>query len=85
MKNTMADLAQLLLQAAEKGAADLGEPARLALLQASVKLMETLENTVERMFRLCFVSAVAEPNGREHVKLTRISRPSMSPYLFASP
>lgn len=52
----MADLANQLLQAVEKGAADLGEPARLALLQASMKLTQTLENPVERMFRLCFVS-----------------------------
>lgn len=50
----MADLAQKVLQAVEKGAVDLGEPARLALLQASIKLVETLENPVERMFRLCF-------------------------------
>ncbi|KAH7408672.1 O-methyltransferase-domain-containing protein [Phaeosphaeria sp. MPI-PUGE-AT-0046c] len=50
----MADLAQQVLQAVEKGAADLGEPARLALLQASVKLVETLENPVERLLRLSF-------------------------------
>lgn len=51
----MADLAQQLRQAVETSAADLGEPERLALLQASIKLIETLENPLERLFRLCFV------------------------------
>lgn len=80
----MADLAQQLLQAVEKGAADLGEPARLALLQASVKLVETLENPVERLLRLCFVGQLAVLTKRM-CEANLSSRPSTIPSPSASP
>ncbi|KAF2030729.1 S-adenosyl-L-methionine-dependent methyltransferase [Setomelanomma holmii] len=48
----MADLAQQLLDAASKGPTGLAETDRLALLQASTKLSEALENPLEKFFRL---------------------------------
>ena len=51
----MADLAQQLLDAASKGPAGLTETDRLALLQASTKLIETFENPIEKFLRLFFV------------------------------
>jgi hypothetical protein len=57
----MADLAQQLLDAASKGPAELTETDRLALLQASTKLSEALENPLEKFIRLFFVRPGNDP------------------------
>jgi hypothetical protein len=59
----MADLAQQLLDIANKGASDLNEADRSALLQATYKLSSALESPVEQIFRLCFVRIVKERDG----------------------
>jgi hypothetical protein len=51
----MADLAQQMLDLASKGPAEVAEADRSALLQASVKLSEALENPLEKFLRLFMV------------------------------
>jgi hypothetical protein len=56
----MADLTQQINELMSKGTSDLAEPDRLALLQASTKLAEALENPFEKLFRLLLVSIKSE-------------------------
>jgi hypothetical protein len=61
----MADLAQQLLNIANKGASELNEADRSALLQATYKLSSALESPVEQIFRLCFVCL---PKGQDGIE-----------------
>jgi len=51
----MADLTQQILDLAAKGPGDLDEESRLALLQASFKLTEAVENPFEKTVRMLLV------------------------------
>lgn len=52
----MAGLANQLEELASRGAADLEGAERLALLKATYKLSDALENPMEKILRMFFVS-----------------------------
>lgn len=76
-KETSMTLTQDILDQANKGSAGLGEPERLALLQASEKLTVALEQPLEKFIRLFFVRVHVLRNPKASYKADD-TRPSMT-------